>query len=278
MLRFSLILATIGREAEVRQFLGSLASQTYRNFELIVVDQNEDDRVRKLVDLFSNQFPIIYLNSTPGLSHARNCGLERVTGDIVAFPDDDCWYEDDLLDTVVKLFDEDSVDIWSGQSCDASGHHSQRRWPARRQLANKINVWGLAISYTVFMRSACARNVGAFDERLGVGARTIWQSGEETDYLIRAMVRGFRLKYDPCIKVFHPQKTLVFDDKTIDRAKAYGAGLGRVLKKHRYPNWFVGYMLLRPCGGIIVSLITLRIRKAYYHYCVLRGRYRGWAL
>ena len=42
---FSLIMATLGRTDEPRRFLDSLESQTFRDFELILADQNDDDRI-----------------------------------------------------------------------------------------------------------------------------------------------------------------------------------------------------------------------------------------
>lgn len=277
MLKFSLVLATIGRDDEVEAFLDSLSRQSYRNFELIVVDQNPDDRVSVLLDHFADYFPIQRVSSRPGLSIARNRGIALISGDIVAFPDDDCWYPPELLAKVVDYFVDSGIDIIAGQSRDEQNRHSQREWPSQAQIADKQSIWKLAISYTVFMRAECVKTVGGFDERLGVGSATAWQSGEETDYLIRALDQGYALHYFPGLKVFHPQKTGVFNAATIQRAKAYGEGLGRVLRKHDYPLWFVAYMLLRPAGGVLVSLLTLRKNKALYHLGVLVGRVRGWA-
>lgn len=277
MVKFSLVLATIAREREVEDFLESLLRQTYRNFELIVVDQNSDDRVKRLVDNYSTQFSIQWLPCTPGLSIARNRGLQFLSGDIVAFPDDDCWYPPELLENVAQCFGNSEMDIITGQSRDENNRHSQRIWPSRPHIANKVSIWKLAISYTVFMRIECVKQIGEFDESLGVGAVTAWQSGEETDYLIRALAHGYTIRYLPELKVFHPQKTEVFNAATIARAKAYGGGLGRVLKKHAYPGWFVVYMLLRPVGGVLFSLLTLRTKKALYHLGVLQGRLKGWA-
>ena len=48
--RLSLIVATLGREAELSRCLGSLAAQTSRDFEVVVVDQNADDRLAALLD------------------------------------------------------------------------------------------------------------------------------------------------------------------------------------------------------------------------------------
>ncbi|HCS26294.1 MAG TPA: glycosyltransferase family 2 protein [Spongiibacteraceae bacterium] len=276
MLKFSLILATIGRDAEVEAFLDSLSRQTYRNFELIVVDQNADDRVSVLVDRFADYFPVRRVSSKLGLSVARNRGIALIDGDIVAFPDDDCWYPPELLARAAEYFTRSDVDVIAGQSRDEQNRHSQRAWPSKPQLADKVSIWKLAISYTVFMRAECVEVVGGFDETLGVGAATAWQSGEETDYLIRAIDRGYAVRYLPGLKVFHPEKTGVFDARTIERAKSYGAGLGRVLKKHHYPLWFVAYMLLRPLGGALFALLTLRVNKALYHFGVLQGRVKGW--
>lgn len=276
MVKFSLILATIHREKEVEAYLDSLSRQTYRNFELIVVDQNPDDRVASIVERYGGYFPVCHIQCRPGLSTARNMGMKLITGDVVAFPDDDCWYPPELLEKIARRFDDPDIEIISGQSRDAHNRHSQREWPSRPHIANKVSIWKLAISYTVFMRKGCVDTVGEFDEELGVGAATAWQSGEETDYLIRALECGHTIRYFPEVKVFHPQKTEVFNAATIERARAYGAGLGRVLKKHHYSVWFVAYMLLRPAGGMLFAALTLRLNKAAYHLGVLRGRFKGW--
>lgn len=276
MLKFSLILATVGRLEEVARFLSHLDLQTYRDFELIVVDQNADDRVSAQLDAYREKFDIVYLQSRPGLSAARNLGLSVVTGDVVAFPDDDCWYPPDILKTVASIFGSYDIDIITGQSKDECGRHSQRYWSAKPKLCNRYNVWQLAISYTVFMRRYCVSSVGTFDESLGVGASSPWQSGEETDYLIRAIVQGYRVGYFPELFVYHPQKTHRYDSATIVRARVYGAGMGRVLSKHMYPVSFVGYMLFRPLVGVTISFITLRLKKSSYHLAVLCGRLAGW--
>ena len=91
-MKFSLILATLNRTGEVDYLLKTLDRQTYRNFELIVVDQNADDRLVPLLAPYQANFPILHLQSAKGLSRARNVALEHVSGDIVAFPDDDCAY------------------------------------------------------------------------------------------------------------------------------------------------------------------------------------------
>ena len=75
MIRFSLVLSTINRTDEVRRFLTTLDSQTYRQFELIVVDQNKDGRLLPVLKPYEKMFSIVHCTSKPGLSAARNVGL-----------------------------------------------------------------------------------------------------------------------------------------------------------------------------------------------------------
>src|SRR5258708_39668079 len=97
-MKVSLILSTKGRVEEINKFIRSLAQQGYDYLELIVVDQNEDDRLGAILKHSNLPFPIIRLLSKSGLSLGRNVGMASATVDIVAFRDDDCWYPDGLLD------------------------------------------------------------------------------------------------------------------------------------------------------------------------------------
>jgi len=89
----------------VRRFLSSLDSQTHRQFELIVVDQNKDGRLSPILEQYEKKFSIVRCTSKPGLSHARNVGLKCIAGDVVAFPDDECWYPPELLERVAAFLD-----------------------------------------------------------------------------------------------------------------------------------------------------------------------------
>ena len=66
------------------------------------------------------------------------------------------------------------------------------------------SVW-MVQSSMLFMRRKVRDTVGFMDESVGVGANTKYQSGEETDYFLRAMQAGFRLWFEPSLKVFHPE-------------------------------------------------------------------------
>lgn len=274
-MKFSLVMGSLGRTDEVRRMLTSLEHQSLQDFEVILVDQNIDDRLMPLVA--SSKLRITHIRTTqPGLSRARNLGLAVATGEYIAFPDDDCWYPDTLLADVAQWFSlHPHLDGVTGQCRDEDGVLSQLPWSKHSTPINSFNVWRQAISFTVFLRRHVVTAVGTFDEALGVGAGTPWGSGEETDYLLRAMAAHFHLVYEPSIVVFHPETPEIYDAKLFSRGVTYGAGMGRVLRKHRAPVWQMLYMLVRAMMGVGLGLICLAPAKSRFHWNVLKGRLIG---
>ena len=277
-MKVSLVMGTLGaRTDQLTVFLNSLASGTHRNIELVVVDQSQENNL--LSGLLSEHwpFPVLHLRSRPGLSRARNVGLAQVTGDIVAFPDDDSWYPETLLSSVVERFGSDpSLGGLAGRPVDAEGHSSFPRWDLRPGKIDRFNVWRRCNSNALFLSRAAVGRVGGFDESLGVGSSTPWGAAEDIDYPLRVLAAGGTLHYDPTLLVHHPRTTPSFDSASVARAESYGRGMGRVLRKHGYPWWFVFYQGARPLGGAVISAATGRLAKARYHRAIWRGRREGW--
>ena len=88
---FDLVVATVDREREMDRLLTSLDAQSHRGFRVVLVDQNRDDRLERVVAAHP-ALEVVHVRSERGLSRARNAALEHVTADVVAFPDDDCVY------------------------------------------------------------------------------------------------------------------------------------------------------------------------------------------
>lgn len=277
-MKFSLVLPTIHRTEELKRFLFHLEKQTYRNFELIIVDQNNDNRLEPILSAYKDFFPIIHLRSEKGLSRARNVGLKKISGDIVAFPDDDCWYPADLLERVcVFLKKHPDIAGYTGKSVDENNCPSINRWSRNSGKYKPNQVWTRATSFTIFLRKFVIDQIGDFDESLGVGSGTPWGSAEEVDYLIRVLHNGLTLYYDPGVTIYHPQPVLGYDKKSIERASSYGGGMGRVLRKHRFSTAYSFYhILVRPFGGMMIALLLFNYNKYLYHWVVLKSRMKGW--
>lgn len=275
-MKVSLVMATIGeRLVEIERFMASLDRQTYRDFELIVVDQNEDERLRPLIEQYGMKFPLLHVRSGRGLSKARNAGLSYAGGDIVAFPDDDCWYGSEVLGKAADfMLRNPSVSGLTGRSLDENDAESAGKYDPDAGYIDKMNVWRRAISYTVFLRKSAADEIGGFDERLGAGADTIYGSGEETDYVLRLLPKH-RIMYDPGFIVRHPDPLRRYTRQTADRAYRYGCGFGKVAVKHGYPATFKLNALARPIAGMLLYAAALRFAKSMYYWSSFKGRLRG---
>jgi glycosyltransferase involved in cell wall biosynthesis len=248
---FDLVVATIDRVEELGRLLESLEGQTHRDFRVLVVDQNEDERVERVVERHPS-LQVERLRASRGLSVARNAALPHIQADVVAFPDDDCIYPPDLLERVAARLA--GVDGVTGR---------EPSWTTDAARLTRDNLWNRAISFTIFLRREVVERVGAFDERLGLPS----SSGEEIDYLIRALDTGARIEYDPSLVVEHPAKPV---DLAAVGARD-GASIGYILRKHGYPSHVVARMLLRPAGGAL-----LHPGRARFHLATLRGRLRGY--
>jgi glycosyltransferase involved in cell wall biosynthesis len=273
-LRFDLVVATVDRTAPLEVLLASLEAQTHRLFRLLVVDQNEDDRVTTLLAAHSG-LETLHLRSERGLSRARNAALPRLTGDLVAFPDDDCGYPPDLLERVATRFaEDDSLDGLTGRAVASDGT-SDASWEDDAAVLEPSNLWNRVISFAIFLRRELVERVGDFDERLGLGAGSLWSSGEEVEYLVRALRASARIEYDPTLTVTHPVKRYT-PAELRGVGLRDGASVGWILRRHGYGARTTARMLLRPLGGVGASLVHGDVTRASFHAATFRGRVRGY--
>lgn len=272
---FDLVVATVDRTEALDRFLDSLEAQRGATVRVLVVDQNPDDRVAAVLDAHPG-VAAERIRASRGLARARNAALPHVRADIVAFPDDDCTYPVGLLEQVARrLASDPSLDGLVGREVAEDGT-SSASWPADAALLTRENLWNRAISFTIFLRAQTLVSVGGFDERLGLGAASgPWESGEENDLLVRAVDGGARIVYDPSLTVVHEAKAI--DARRLrSLGRRDGASVGYLLRKHGYPSRTLARMLVRPLGGIAVSIARRDRARAAFHAETLRGRIEGY--
>lgn len=98
---------------ETKKCLKSVIGQSYRNLEIICVDDGSTDGSEQVVDEFAkkdNRVNVVHQKNR-GESNARNTGLKIATGDYIAFCDCDDWLEQDMYETLVQTIEQDNVDL-----------------------------------------------------------------------------------------------------------------------------------------------------------------------
>ncbi len=102
---------------QVEEFLArcvdSLLRQTYRNIEVILVDDGSPDRCGEICDQYARRDPRIRVihKDNGGLSDARNAGIGSAKGDFISFVDSDDWVHDEYIERLYRLLKSRDADI-----------------------------------------------------------------------------------------------------------------------------------------------------------------------
>ncbi|MCL2832367.1 MAG: glycosyltransferase family 2 protein [Treponema sp.] len=264
---FSLILPTINRSTELDFFLQSLNTQTYSQFELIIIDQNSEYFIENLCKKYKFNIKIIK-NNTKGLSLNRNIGLKYATGDIIAFPDDDCEYDPQTLEKVNIFFIKNPE--YNFYTCNTKEKHTEQSvfsGLSKNTQISKYNFMRTGVSITIFIKSKALHQF-KFDEQLGAG--TAFGSGEESDlllYLIKNNNKGFYFSHD---FIYHPNTK-----NTVQRSFLYGKGFGALFKKGVFTYNFYSLLLIYFLY-ICKNIINIFYKKDKYNQITkLKGRLIG---
>ncbi|WP_375203504.1 glycosyltransferase family 2 protein [Hyphococcus sp.] len=280
-MKLSLVISTLGRTTDITRLFESLEAQACEDFEVIVVDQNDDERLAEFIRPDDWQFAIRHIRTPDqrGLSRGRNVGWRQARGEIVLFPDDDCWYPADFLSRALKLFDELNADILCGRAADMTGRSINGRFEKTRQQIDRKNVFTTQIEWVAFFRRDMLFKLGGYDETIGVGASTPFQACEGQDIVLRALASDAKAFYDPDLYGHHADISKARPDRSsIVKARGYARGLGRVLRLHRYSTASLFLWLARPLAKMPFSMLRGRFKKTVELGNIFLGRAEGyWA-
>lgn len=109
----SIIIPVYNVERYIEQCLGSVIEQTYRNLEVIVVDDESPDNSGCIADKIAKDDDRVkvYRIKNRGAAGARNIGLENAHGDYILFVDSDDWIESNMVEKLVSAIEETDSDV-----------------------------------------------------------------------------------------------------------------------------------------------------------------------
>jgi glycosyltransferase involved in cell wall biosynthesis len=135
-LSFSVAVPTMGRTDELAALLQSIGDSTVRPAQIIVVDQNADDRLARIIAQFSSLGINHHRVTFRGLSAAKNYAAKVASSDVLFTPDDDCRVLANTFQTALEELARTGADVVFGKCLDENGADSliryRRRWRLRR--------------------------------------------------------------------------------------------------------------------------------------------------
>jgi glycosyltransferase involved in cell wall biosynthesis len=266
--RFSLIIPTLGRTEELATLLTSIHEQQRGDVEVILVDQNEDNRVSLLLDTLPVRLNLRHIRSRErGPSTARNLGMDAASGTILAFPDDDCWYPVGLLSRVDAWFgSHPEYAILAVGSLDDEGVSSGNRWIQSACDISSYNALRTTFCSSLFIAAAeCSRRV-RFDPKLS--------RAEETDFVLRLLAAGLRARFDRTLHIHHPRRDMLSGAVSKARALSYGQGMGCLVRRHSmYLLWAA--LLTYDLGRAVLVSLRGHLQDAGFCFAHARGLFTG---
>lgn len=143
MKKISIIVPVYQAEKYISKCIESIVNQTYKNLEIILIDDGSTDRSGEICDEYGkkdNRIVVVH-NKNKGVSVARNCGLDIATGDYITFVDSDDYIDLQMYsESLAKANVDDRMKIIElGESLDAPVRIDTYMYPSVRERNHAYN-------------------------------------------------------------------------------------------------------------------------------------------
>lgn len=166
-LKISIITSVYNAETTIKSNISSISSQTYKNWEHIIIDAKSSDKTLAIIKKFSNQKRYVLSEPDTGPLEGMNKGIKKSTGDIVGFLNaDDVYFDSKSLERIAKVFKNPSV----------MGSYGDLVYTDKNDLNKIIRIWSIgefsfsklkrgwaAAHPTFYIRKNIFEKIGYFD-------------------------------------------------------------------------------------------------------------------
>ena len=273
----SLVVATLGIN-NILPLLDSLEKQTCEKYECIVVDQSED---KILEDIASKYRNIKYIPSLrKGNSYNRNLGIMHASLNILAFPDDDCFFSPNVVEKVLDIFLKKPHIVGVSGSWRDSITGDVVLGGSKNKYVNIFNVWTSVTNITIFLKSNVVKMLGGYNESFGLGSK-IFEGGEETDFILNIIENGNKILYEPDLVIYHQRSNYALTniEKQLGYEESWGALFRKWAKSKIIGNRIIVasiILILKTYLGAIYYVLRGEIKYAKHYILKNKARYAGW--
>lgn len=235
-MKFSIIIPTKNAYPKLHITLSSLAKQTYRNYECIIMDNLSTDNSQSLISQYKSTIPhlMLYSSEDTGIYDAMNKGVFRATGEYVFFMGaGDVFHSPSILATVNEALTKNNPDVLYGDIL----YLPNQQIPQPACLSNRYFISG---------KMLCHQSIFARKETLtAYPFQSDYSFGADRDWLIRTFQSGYTFIHIPV--VIADYDTSGYTSLPANH-KAVWMESGKILSKHygflMLPVTFIKYYLV----------------------------------
>lgn len=254
-MRYSLIVPVFNRPDEVGELLESLTGQSFRDFEVLIVEDGSSVPCREVVDRYSSRLDVKYLlkdNSGPGMS--RNYGAERAQGEYLIILDSDVIVPPGYLAEVERELNTAPVQAFGGPD-RAHDSFSNVQKAINYSMTSFFTTGGIRggkkkmdkfypRSFNMGVKASLYKELGGFSDM---------RFGEDIDFSIRIFNSGAECRLFPGAWVYHKRRT---DFRKFFR-QVFNSGIARINLYKKYPESLKLVHLLPAVFTVGVGLLFL---------------------
>jgi glycosyltransferase involved in cell wall biosynthesis len=262
---FSIIIPLYNRPQEIKELLETLTLQTYKQFEVIVIEDGSVNDAADIVSAFTDKLDLKYfVKENAGQGFARNYAFERAAGDYFIIFDSDCLIPENYLEIVNHSLSQNWLDAYGGPD-DAHPSFTDTQKAISYSMTSPFTTGGI--------RGNKKAIGGQFHPRsfnMGI-SRQVWEKaggfiitrlGEDIEYSIRIHSMGYKIGLIPDAKVYHKRRTNFLQFyKQIHffgraRINIYKFFPGQLKLVHFFPAAFTLFLLFTAISNIFNWAIT----------------------
>jgi glycosyltransferase involved in cell wall biosynthesis len=257
--KYSIIVPVYNRPQEADELLQSLTQQTFKDFEVLVIEDGSTNRCDKIVDKYRDALNIHYFfkpNSGPGPS--RNFGYQHARGDYFVVFDSDCIIPAEYFSIVDQELTQNKIDAWGGPD----------RAHSNFTLLQRAMGYTMSSVLTTGGIRGGKKRVGWFQPRsfnMGISRKVYEATGgfkfdrfaEDIEFSIRMRNGGFNVVLIAEAYVYHKRRTTF--EQFYNQVSNFGKGRALIGKEHpaevKAAHWFPTMFSI----GMIVAVLLLFI-------------------
>ena len=261
-MRFSIIIPVYNRPQEVDELLESLCKQTFKDFEVVVVEDGSAEKCDSICDKYKGRLALnYYFKSNSGPGPSRNYGAERSQGEYLIILDSDVIVPENYLETVKTELDREPYDAFGGPD---------RAHPSFSPIQKAIN-YSMTSFYTTGGIRGGKKKMDKFYPRsfnLGIkkdvyealGGFAPMRYGEDIDLSTRIFKGGYSCRLFSEAFVYHKRRVKF---SSFFRQVKH-SGEARVVLKDKYPETFKLVHLL-PAAFVVGNLLLVML-GIFHHW------------